>query len=217
MLLAIAVLLLAISTEGQKAKAQPENTTSCRNSPLLAELTGTPGMGLLRAYGYDLNEPWACTRINSPWVGRSILLHFQKATAQTDDASAFSAMKVIGTTHIWIIPTAEGMLETPHVESDPHNLAAFNSLLQSLAKSPSKTEDWNAIGKLYMALVGHPEVISIEAESGNPNPCNLEGDCLIAFADRRPRVNEPYTKWTLTFRIASSSKRIKLMDATRQQ
>jgi hypothetical protein len=81
------------------------------------------------------------------------LLHLHKVTVQTDDFTAFSVTKVAGSSYLWVIPTAAGMLAAPHIESDPHDLAAFNALLRSFSKKPSTLDDWYDIGKLYMSLV----------------------------------------------------------------
>ena len=212
------LLLLSLHVQGQKPRARSVNidAVSCVNSPLLTELSKAPGAAILSSYGYNLHEPWACTKINSPWATKSTLLHFQRVTAQSDDATAFSLMKVAGIAHIWVIPTEVGMLEAPHAESDPHNLAAFNALLHTLSKAPSSAADWNGIGKLYMALLGHKEAIPVEAETSNRTPCSSDGDCSVAFADRLPRANEAYTKWTLTFSAPSGTTRLKLADASRE-
>lgn len=214
--LAIPLLFLSLHAQGQKARVVQAETASCVNSPLLAELSKGSGTSLLSSYGYNLHEPWACTKISSSWAGESTLLHFQKVTAQSDDVTAFSVLKVAGAAHIWVIPTGDGMLEAPHAESDPHNLAAFNALLQSLCKAPTGAADWIAIGKLYMTLLGHKEALPVEAETGNPNPCSSEGDCSVAFADRVPHAHEPYTKWTLNFVAPRSSNPARIIDGTRE-
>lgn len=191
-------------------------TASCAGSPLLAELGQSSGTAILKPYGYDIHEPWSCTKIESPWSAGASILRFQKVSAQSDEATAFSVIKVSGSSYIWVMPTGIGMLEVPHAESDPHNLAAFNALLGNLAKGPSSAADWNAIGELYMALLGHKETVAIGAEQGSQSPCNSDGDCSVAFADRPPRANEPYTKWTLTFSAPFRTMRLKLTDASRE-
>ena len=122
-------------------------------------------------------------------------------------------MKVGGGAQIWVIPTESGMLEVPNVESDPHNLAAFNALLSSLPKAPSGSAEWNAVGKLYMTLVGHTGAVPIESQ---PTPCTPDGECTLTFADRVPHVKQPYTKWTLTFSAASGSSPVRIDDAARE-
>lgn len=165
---------------------------------------------------YHLNEPWECTRIESSWAVGASLLHFRKISAQTDDATAFSVMEVAGVTQIWVIPTESGMLEAPNVESDPHNLAAFNALLRSLPKPPSGPVEWNAVGKLYMTLLGHTGAVLIEPLPGEPGTCSADGECTVAFSDRTPHAKEPYTKWTLTFSVANGSNPARLTDAARE-
>ncbi len=214
--LAISLLLLSVHAQGQKQQTRTADALSCADSPLLAELSKAPGTAILNSYGYHFNEPWSCTKIESPWTAGASLLHFRKISAQTDDVTAFSVMEVAGIGQIWVIPTESGMLEVPNVESDPHNLAAFNALLRSLPKQPSGLVEWSAVGKLYMTLVGHTGAVAIEPLPGEPSPCSTDGECTLAFADRTPHVKEPYTKWTLTFSVANGSNPPRLTDATRE-
>jgi hypothetical protein len=67
-----------------------------------------------------------------------------------------------------------------------------------------------------MTLLGHEGAIAIETEAVPRNPCSPDGECTVAFADRKPHANEPYTKWTLTFSSVSGSTPAKLTDATRE-
>jgi len=125
-------------------------------------------------------------------------------------------MEVAGVKQIWVIPTASGMLEAPNLESDPHNIAAFNALLRSLPKPPSGLVEWNAVGKLYMALLGQTEVFPIEPLPDQPNRCSADGECTVAFSDSTPQPKEPYTKWTLTFSVAKGADPARLTDAARE-
>ena len=216
--LIVPMVFLTLNIQGQKPRthAVNANASPCANSPLLAELIKAPAAAIPSSYGYDLHEPWACTKINSPWGIESTLLHFQRVTAQGDDSTAFTVMKVAGISYIWVIPTEVGMLEAPHSENDPHNIAAFNALLGSFSKMPSSAADWNAIGKLYMSMLGHQEVVPVEADTSHQNPCGSDGNCFISLTDRTPHANEPYTKWTLTFSGPSGRVRLKLTDASRE-
>jgi hypothetical protein len=211
-ILSVLCLLLSAYAQGQNRQA---NASSCENSPLLAELTKPSTDALLVSYGYNLREPWACTKIESPWVMGSFLLHFRKISAQSDDMTAFSVMKVAGIAHIWIIPTESGMLEVPNADSDPHNLAAYNALIGSLSKTPSSRTAWAAVAKLYLILLGHETVVPIDTGSSQSNLCISEGECSLAFADRIPHRKEPYIKWTLTFNVANGHNRTKLIEVKR--
>lgn len=215
-LLFIPLLLLSLRAEGQKQQIGMSHALSCADSPLLAELGKSSGTAILSSYGYHLNEPWECTKIESPWAAGASLLHFRTISAQTDDATAFSVMEVAGVTQIWVIPTESGMLEVPNVESDPHNLAAFNALLRSLPKPPSDPVEWNEVGKLYMTLLGHTRAVPIEPSSGQPGSCSADGECTVVLSDRTPKAKEPYTTWTLTFSVANGSNPARLTDVARE-
>lgn len=210
------LLLVWSPAAGQKQPVKTTEAASCAQSPVLAELSEGPGAAVLSSYGYDLHEPWACTRIESPWVVGSVLLRFQKVSAQTDEQTAFSVLKVPGINFIWVIPTGTGMLEVPHVENDPHNIAAFNALLSSLRKPPLSRSDWEAVGKLYMSILGHTEVVQNAPEAGDTAVCDGEGQCTVAFSDRPVRPGEPFNKWTLVFTPAGGGKPARLEEATRE-
>ncbi|MFY9731297.1 MAG: hypothetical protein WAK24_11865 [Candidatus Acidiferrales bacterium] len=213
-LLVMAILVLAAHLEGQKPQRVSGDATSCAGSPLLSELSKASGEALLRLYGYNLHEPWACSKITSPWATGSMLLHFRRVTNQTDDSTAFSVLKAAGVSRLWIIPTDTGMLEVQNAKNDVHNLAAFNALLQSLPKIPSSAADWNAIGKLYLELLGRPDAVS--PEDGTSSPCSADGECSVAFSEVPRHGNDPYTKLTLTFSAPNGSNPARLTDVTRE-
>jgi hypothetical protein len=87
------LLLLTMVAHGQTgglSTADGKTTASCVGSPLLAELSKSAGTEILKPYGYDFHEPWSCTKIESPWAAGANLLRFQKVSAQSDEATAFS-------------------------------------------------------------------------------------------------------------------------------
>jgi hypothetical protein len=210
------LMFLSFAAAGQKQPTQTKIDVSCTQSPVLAQLSKGSGGAVLGSYGYDLREPWACTRIESPWVTGSTLLRFQKISAQTDEQTTFSVLRVSGIDYIWIVPTGTGMLEVPHAESDPHNVAAFNALLSSLPKPPLSASDWEGLGKLYMTMLGHREAIQVAHETGDTAVCNGEKECSVAFSDRPIRRGESFNKWTLVFAPASGGKPAILEETTRK-
>lgn len=187
-------------------------SATCAESPLFAELDSPSGKALLKLYGFDLRETWACTPIRSALAPRVQLLRFRRLSAATEEATAFTVLKAAGAQTVWIIPTASGMLRVSGVESDPHNIAAFNALLRSMPKPMSSTADWEALARLYLAVVGHAEVFPLKAEGGAPATCGAQGECSLSFADRAPQGARSYWKWTVTFdRVGEDS--ITLTDA----
>ncbi len=212
------LLLPMIVAHGQTGKSSSADgkTSSCVGSSLLAELSQGAGTEILKSYGYDFHEPWSCTKIESPWAAGASLLRFQKVSAQSDEATSFSVIKVRGSSYVWVIPTETGMLEIPRVESDPHNLAAFNALLGTLAKGPSSSADWNAVGKLYLLLLGHKAAEPMKPEPGSSGPCGPDGECTLAFTDGLHGPKEPYTKWTLILSAPNRSRPCRLVEASKE-
>jgi hypothetical protein len=214
--LAFLLPVLSAHVQGQSQQSKNMPAGSCENSPLFKELLTPAGSALLSAYGFSFKQVLFCRRIEVPWAAGASLLHFEKAGAQTDDNTSFSVMKVPGIVQIWIIPTGSGMLEAPHVDGDPHNLAAFNALLRYLPKRKPSETDWIAVGRLYMALVGHSKVISLCSAEGQTSPCSVGGDSVVAFSDRTPQAKENYVKWTLTFEAADRLNPVRLADVSRE-
>jgi hypothetical protein len=209
-LVLMVLLTVSSASDGSLGHAR---TVTCTESPLLAELDSPSGKALLTLYGFDLGETWACTPIRSALAPRAQLLRFRRLSEATAEATAFTVLKTAGAQTLWIIPTATGMLRVAGVESDPHNIAAFNALLRSMPKPTSSTTDWEALARLYLAVVGHAEVFPLKTEGGAPATCGAQGECSLSFADRAPQAAHSYWKWTVTFdRLGKGP--IRLTDAT---
>jgi hypothetical protein len=208
------LLLLSLSVGAQKQRnGSSPSDDGCEGSRLLATLSTNEGVDLLSAYGYDWRHPWACTKIKSAWATGATILSFRKVTAQTDDDVTFSVLKVSGLGQIWVIPTGNGMLGASHSENDPHNLAAFNALLR-LHKGPVDLAGWLGIGKLYMSILGHKEVVPIKAEKSDADSCGSGDECSVSFSDRPVVSGEPYNKWTLDFTGPTQGNPIVLVDVS---
>ncbi len=198
-LLACGLLFLAPAV-GQQTRPAANSMISCADSPLLSELDHEPAKTVLKAYGYDLQAPWKCVRIDSRFTVGSTLLQFRKVTSEADDFTEFSVLKVAGSPYLWVIPNYQGMVAPARVESDPHNVAAFNALLRSVTRKPSSPAEWLALGKLYMTLiVGEGEAIATGPGLGYSEAHDSPGDHFVTFADRPLSQGERYVKWVLTF------------------
>lgn len=154
-------------------------------------------------------------KIESSWASEATILRFQKITVQRDDQTAFSVVKIPALEYVWIIPTATGMLEAAHAESDPHNVAAFNALLR-LHKEPIEATRWLEAGKLYMTLLGHKEAVAIKGKAGEAASCSSSDECSVAFSDRPVVEGQAYNKWTLTFAASSKGHQRMLTDISKK-
>jgi hypothetical protein len=179
----------------------------------VAQLDTPSGEALLSLYGYNLREPWACTSIASPLALGAQVLRFRRISATDHDATAFTVVKLAGEESLWIIPTVSGMLRVSGVESDPHNLAAFNAVLRSMPRAPSSTADWDALARLYLTVVGHAEVFPVKDHDGALAACGAQRECSLSFSDREPQATRSYWKWTVTF-DGSAKGAIRLTDVT---
>lgn len=214
----LVLVLLPAAAYGQTEKPSPSEikTKQCSSSPFLDELFEGKGVAVLKAYGYDPNTPWNCTTIDSPWTPSSSLLHFQIVTTETDEFTSFSVINVNGSSYFWVIPTGTGMVGFPHEENDPHNIAAFNALLGTLARNPSSAADWNALGELYLVLLDQ-EGKRWKLTPGSSVPCDADRDCTVEFSDKGLRgPKENYIKWTLLFHTPDGSHPCRLVEASRK-
>jgi hypothetical protein len=221
--LVIVLLSLCCRVQGQKRQVANAGDISCKGSPLLAELTRAPGSTVLSSYGYDLNEQWECSKIESPWITGATMLQFRKVNPRMgspiDLVASFSVLKVNGIAQIWVIPISSGsqVIEIPNlapeVDTDPHNIAAFNALLSSCLRPPRDASGWNSIGNLYMTLVGDAGVVPIEDPPGQSKACNLGVECALSFKYPGTDANQTerlYSTWTLTFNPGDGSRPTKL-------
>jgi hypothetical protein len=208
------LLLFSIYANGQeKLGVRNLSYSPCEKSHFFADLHKQEGRTLLSAYGYNIEkELWECTKIESPWLKGVTLLQFDKISAQVDDFLTFSAMKIAGMEHIWVIPTVRGMLQYPRLESDPHNIAAFNTLLHSIPKAPASATEWVEIGKLYMAILVEKNVEPITSKLGERDPCSSEIEYSLSFSSGPVLNDEPYNKWTLAFSCPSPKNTPRLID-----
>jgi hypothetical protein len=192
--LLVVTAALAISPAHESERDRPARSL-CAASPLVEQLDATSGQQLLSLYGYDLRELWACTSIPSPRAPGAQILRFKRISTNDDDHTAFTVLKPAGSPSFWIIPTTSGMLSVRSV-GDPHNRAAFNALLRSMPGTPSSAADWEALARLYLAVVEGGEAVLLKIEDG---ACAAQGDCSLSFADRVPRKGLGYWKRTVSF------------------
>lgn len=196
-LLTLMALLAPLAWRG--GHVRPARTATCAESPLLAELHSASGKALLRLYGYDLQEVWVCTPIRSALAPTAQTLHFGRVSTHDDEYTAFTVLKAADVQAIWVVPTNSGMLRVPGAECDRHNMAAFNAVLRSMPRRPSKPAEWEALARLYLAVVGRPEVFSLVAAEANSTTCGAQGECELSFADRAPDPSGGYWRFTVSF------------------
>ncbi len=213
---AATVLLVTVTATAQQPKQPARDAESCARSALLSELMRKPDAEILRSYGYDLGKPWTCVKLRAPSTNL-VVLRFRNISAGTDDLTMFSVMNVSGSPYLWVVPNYNGMTAPGHVESDPHNIAAFNALLRSLPKKPSNSDDWRELGLLYMAfVVGEDKPISLQEDSSRVSSDDAAQSRVVTFADRAPQANEAYVKWTISFRVSDNSHPPRLVEVERE-
>ena len=177
----------------------------CGKLPTIRELTTPETKRVLVAFGYNLRQPYDCTKVTSRWYGESTVLSFRSVPTRLDDQTIFSVAFTPDSRGLWILPIASGMVEYPRDETDPHNLAAFNALL-AVQKVPSTEPEWFSLARSYLALIGH------EKAALSPKVSCARGECSVELSEQQSP--ESLIQWTLSFDTSRRSAR--LQDVSRE-
>ena len=113
---------------------------------------------------------------------------FHSIPTRLDDQTRF-ALVLSRPDKVWVIPIASGMLEYPRVESDPHNLAAFNLTLIA-RKTPDSETQWTSLAMSYLALIGHG------GETSDARVSCVKPECSIQISEHQSPM--AVISWTLT-------------------
>jgi hypothetical protein len=125
--------------------------------------------------------------------------------SELDNVVSFTILQIPGFDQPSVIPISSGMLAKSNRMGDDHNIAAFNLLLAALPRNPSSAKDRFDLGRLYMAIVGMPELVpsATPAVLADLNDCDR---CEVPFTDRPDgKIQDRW--WTLNFVLRSNDKR----------
>lgn len=177
----------------------------CEKLPTIRELTSKETKRVLAAFGYNLRQPYDCTKLASRWYGTSMVLLFRSVPTRLDDQTNFSVVFTSSPHEIWVLPIASGMVEYPRVESDPHNLAAFNALLAGQTV-PTTDPEWISLARSYLAIIGHEKAMVL------PQVSCTGGECTVELSEQQsPQV---LIQWALSFNKTGRTAR--LQDVSRE-
>ena len=151
----VSVWLLLLAASVRARGAERPVAIPCGSSHSKTVLLETnESKNFVALFGYQLRH-FDCAQITSKWLANSTVIQFRSISTELDDVTIFTL--IADHRHrLWLIPISRGMLEYPSVTSDPHNLAAFNALLQDARKAPKSADEWAELALCYLALVGHP-------------------------------------------------------------
>jgi hypothetical protein len=110
---------------------------------------------LLADYGYEATVPITCQTASVPWLPSARILRVHESIG-LDNYREFSIVQGSRGSRIWLIPIEFGMVGYPHTEDNPHNIAAFNDLLQASSRKPDENL-FLELGNLYQFMVGSEE------------------------------------------------------------
>jgi hypothetical protein len=107
---------------------------------------------LLADYNYQIRAPFTCLAASVPWLPSTKILRIHESLG-LDDYRTFTVIQASTTFPVWIIPIESGMVMYPHVEGNPHNIAAFNDLLRCSSRKADENMLFE-LGDLYQFVLG---------------------------------------------------------------
>lgn len=134
--------------------------------------------------------PWQFREIVSPLVHRhAIFLFF--ASGGLDDYSELTVLLDRASGQGYLIPIQNhSMVEYPHVEDDPHNIAIFNMLVNAESVHAESATNWLELALLYLNLVGERhQVTDWEDLTGAAHPGMLSLLPKLKNLNLLPRVS----------------------------
>jgi hypothetical protein len=107
---------------------------------------------LLADYNYEIRAPFTCRAASVPWLSSARILRIHESLG-LDNYRTFTVIQGSATSRVWVIPIEFGMILYPHVEGNPHNIAAFNDLLCAASRKPDESMLLE-LGNLYQFVLG---------------------------------------------------------------
>jgi hypothetical protein len=204
-ILNVLYFVFAICAASLAQPSKDNSAVSCAKLPTIRELRSVETTRVLAAFGYSLHQAFDCTKLISEWYGSSAVFLFRSIPTRLDDQTSFSVIFISGSHEIWVLPITSGMLEYPSVESDPHNLAAFNALIAAQA-APVADPEWISLSRSYLAMIGH--------RKANLSPkVSCKGEqCTVELSEQQSP--ESFILWTLTFE--KTGRLARLQDVSRE-
>jgi hypothetical protein len=107
---------------------------------------------LLADYNYEIRATFTCLAASVPWLPSARILRVRESL-DLDNYRTFAVIQGSTTSRVWVIPIEFGMVLYPHVEGNPHNIAAFNDLLRAASSKPNESMLLE-LGNLYQFVLG---------------------------------------------------------------
>ena len=107
---------------------------------------------LLADYPYEILPPFTCVAASVAWLPSAKILRVHEAL-DLDNYRTFTVIQGSVSSRVWVIPIEFGMVLYPHVEGNPHNIAAFNDLLHTASRKLGESL-LPKLGNLYQFVLG---------------------------------------------------------------
>jgi hypothetical protein len=116
---------------------------------------------------------WSLLELKSPWVKKSGVLFCRSFRVGTEPSS-FVVVVAPQPDDIGFVPLHRGMLGEPNVELDPHNIAAFNAMVEREQAVLSTERDRLELAAVFFHLF--EEAPRLATVPGAPGPVTTDRD-----------------------------------------
>lgn len=180
---------------GWRAEQQP-NSIPC-SAEDIAFVNAPEQMVLEKSYDLlpDFSY-WKCETIKGPVFDGSRVLIIEKPSV-IDDGLAYTLIQPKGSTNVRLLPFADGGHLLWRNESDWHNRAAMNAVLQT---SPKKNEDidWLAVSLAYLTIIGAAPSLVDQHYSPGPTDKYFKSYTVSGLLSEIPSLTQKHLLPTLT-------------------
>lgn len=205
----------------------------CTERPALALLEDKDVQNLIENFDFRPFEVMmSCKTFQTDWLRTGVILSLHGlSVGETDSNKDLTLIQLENEPRLWVIPISYGMIEVRNLVEDPHNLAAFNALIEENHVSPRTPEMWTSLALFYMNIVGNEIHTSVRTAYGESVPGLLlqapflksarllpsvackKDECEVTINDTRfAKTTQSYTAWTLTFSTADDKVRLQYVD-----
>lgn len=211
----------------------------CTSKPVGHLLDSKDVPVLLDYFGFIPNEVYLnCKTLRTDWLNSGIILSLSgfASSGATDSNRDLTLVQLKSEPRLWVIPISYGMIEVPNLIEDPHNLAAFNSLIDENHVVPNSPEMWTSLALLYMNMVGNRTRIADWVDIGESVSGLLSREPLLKREKLLPFVEckkdecevtindlsyieatQVFQAWVLTFSTAGGKVKLKYVEREQKE
>ena len=124
---------------------------------------------------------WSSSELKSPWVKKSGVL-FCRSFNVGAEPSSFVVVIAPRPDEIGFVPLHRGMVGEPNVETDPHNVAVFNAIVEREQPVLITDRDRLELAAVFFHLFEEAPRLAAVAESAGPVTADRDGAFSVRLA-----------------------------------